>query len=307
MIARLPRHDASNNAIQREDAPTYQRSVELLADLRILYDSLIACGQKHAAEYSVQPLMRIVQTFGFHLAVLDVRQNSAFHDRAVEQLLKAAGFARTNFSQWSETERLELLAKELASKRPFARPDVSLGVEADAVLSSLRVLKEYRAAYGQDGLGALIVSMTRNVSDLLVVYLLAESWVHGGDTEGLLCPLPVVPLFETVDDLQHSPRIYDEFLRHSITQRSLLAIKKHNDEASAVGQIMIGYSDSNKDGGILASLVHLRCAQKELHAVGRSMVFEFASFTDEVEPSVGVLGPLIGLLNRYQTIRLVAI
>lgn len=269
MIARLPRHDASNHTIQRDEAPTYQRSVELLADLRILYDSLIACGQKHAAEYSVQPLMRIVQTFGFHLAVLDVRQNSAFHDRAVEQLLKAAGFERTNFSQWSETERLELLAKELASKRPFARPDVSLGVEADAVLSSLRVLKEYRAAYGQDGLGALIVSMTRNVSDLLVVYLLAREVGFMEETsEGLLCPLPVVPLFETVDDLQHSPRIYDEFLQHSITQRSLLAIKKHNDEASAVGQIMIGYSDSNKDGGILASLVHLRCAQKELHAVG---------------------------------------
>jgi phosphoenolpyruvate carboxylase len=270
MIARLPKQDTISSAIQREDAPTYQRSVELLSDLRILYDSLIACGQKHAAEYSVQPLMRIVQTFGFHLAVLDVRQNSAFHDRAVEQLLKAAGFERTNFSQWSEPERLELLSKELASKRPFARPDVSLGVEADAVLSSLRVLKEYRAAYGQDGLGALIVSMTRNVSDLLVVYLLAREVGFMEETpEGLLCPLPVVPLFETVDDLQHSPKIYDEFLQHPITQRSLIAIKKHNDETSPVGQIMIGYSDSNKDGGILASLVHLRCAQKELFAVGQ--------------------------------------
>lgn len=270
IIARLPKQDTINGAIVREETPTYQRSIELLSDLRVLYDSLIACGQRHAAEYSVQPLMRIVQTFGFHLAVLDVRQNSAFHDRAVEQLLVAAGFERTNFSQWSEQERLGLLSKELASKRPFARPDVSLGAEADAVLSSLRVLKEYRAAYGEDGLGALIVSMTRNASDLLVVYLLArEVGLMDETPEGLLCPLPVVPLFETVDDLQHSPAIYDQFLKHPITQRSLIAIQKHNEESSPVGQIMIGYSDSNKDGGILASLVHLRCAQKELFEVGK--------------------------------------
>lgn len=270
IIARLPKQETINGAIVREETPTYQRSIELLSDLRVLYDSLIACGQRHAAEYSVQPLMRIVQTFGFHLAVLDVRQNSAFHDRAVEQLLVAAGFERTNFSQWSEQERLDLLTKELASKRPFARPDVSLGAEADAVLSSLRVLKEYRAAYGEDGLGALIVSMTRNASDLLVVYLLArEVGLMEETPEGLLCPLPVVPLFETVDDLQHSPSIYDQFLKHPITQRSLIAIQKHNEESSPVGQIMIGYSDSNKDGGILASLVHLRCAQKELFEVGK--------------------------------------
>jgi phosphoenolpyruvate carboxylase len=87
--------------------------------------------------------------------------------------------------------------------------------------------------------------------------------------EGLLCPLPVVPLFETVDDLQHSPAIYEQFLKHPITQRSLVAIQKHHEESSPVGQIMIGYSDSNKDGGILASLVHLRCAQKELFEVGK--------------------------------------
>lgn len=270
IIARLPKQETINSAIVREETPIYQRSIELLSDLRILYDSLIACGQRHAAEYSVQPLMRIVQTFGFHLAVLDVRQNSAFHDRAVEQLLVAAGFERTNFSQWSEQERLDLLTKELASKRPFARPDVSLGAEADAVLSSLRVLKEYRAAYGEDGLGALIVSMTRNASDLLVVYLLArEVGLMEETPEGLLCPLPVVPLFETVDDLQHSPAIYDQFLSHPITQRSLIAIQKHSEESSPVGQIMIGYSDSNKDGGILASLVHLRCAQRELFEVGK--------------------------------------
>jgi phosphoenolpyruvate carboxylase len=270
MLARLPRIDATQESIVAEPAPTYQSSRELLNDLHKLFDSLISCGQKRAAEYAVQPLMRIVQTFGFHLAVLDVRQNSAFHDKAVEQLLVAAGFARTNFSQWSETERLELLQNELASKRPFARPDVSLGNEADAVLSALRVLKEYKNAYGLDGLGALIVSMTRSVSDLLVVYLLArEVGLLEESADGLVCPLPVVPLFETVDDLQHSPNIYAEFLKHPITARSLKAIQVRTKTDLPVGQIMIGYSDSNKDGGILASLVNLRHAQSQLTEVGQ--------------------------------------
>lgn len=270
MLARLPRVDESMNRITLDAPPAYQRYSELLEDLKLLYQSLVASGQRRVAEYAVQPLMRVVQTFGFHLAVLDVRQNSAFHDRAVEQLLDAAGFSRTNFSQWNEEERLELLYRELESKRPFARPDVSLGQEADAVLSSLRVLKEYSAAYGFDGLGCLIVSMTRNVSDLLVVYLLArEVGLMRETSEGLECPLPVVPLFETVDDLHHSPQIYEAFLQHPITQRSMRSIQKERQADEAVGQVMIGYSDSNKDGGILASLVNLRRAQKELVRVGK--------------------------------------
>lgn len=270
MLARLPRVDESYNRIAAHAAPTYQRYSELLDDLKLLYQSLIASGGRRAAEYSVQPLMRVVQTFGFHLAVLDVRQNSAFHDRAVEQLLSAAGFSRTNFSQWTEEERLGLLHRELESKRPFARPDVSLGVEADAVLSSLRVLKEYSAAYGFDGLGSLIVSMTRNASDLLVVYLLArEVGLMRETAEGLECPMPVVPLFETVDDLHRSPTIYDAFLHHPITQRSMRSIRQERGQSESLGQVMIGYSDSNKDGGILASLVNLRRAQKELVRVGK--------------------------------------
>lgn len=272
MLARLPKVDPTNDKILFEPAPTYQSATELLSDLNVLYRGLIACGQRRPADYAVQPLMRIVQTFGFHLAVLDVRQNSAFHDRAVEQLLVAAGFSKTNFSQWTEQERLALLEAELTSKRPFARPDISLGTEADAVLSSLRVLRSYRDTFGEEGLGALIVSMTRNVSDLLVVYLLAREVGLLEDTaDGLHCPLPVVPLFETVDDLQNSPEIYEQFLKHPVTKRSMDAIRKRRGYKDSVGQIMIGYSDSNKDGGILASLVNLRQAQKQLTLVGNQL------------------------------------
>ncbi len=270
MIARLPKVDCPTDRVIFEPPPVYKRASELLGDLRLLYDSLVAAGQRRPADYAVQPLMRSVQTFGFHLAVLDVRQNSAFHDRAIEQLLVAAGFSETNFSQWPEAKRRELLDKELASRRPFARPDISVGLEADAVLTSMRVLKEHLVAYGDDGLGSLIVSMTRDTSDLLVVYLLAREVGLMEETEsGLRCLLPVVPLFETIDDLQHSPTIYDAFLAHPVTLRTLKGIQQKRGTAEPVGQIMIGYSDSNKDGGILASLVKLRQGQKALATIGR--------------------------------------
>jgi phosphoenolpyruvate carboxylase len=272
ILARLP--DGAGGSGSSTSVPpeaVYRTASELLADLRRLYDSLAACGQQRTAEFAVQPLLRIVQTFGFHLAVLDVRQNSAFHDRAVEQLLAAAGFAETDFSQWPESRRREFLGQELLSRRPFALPDRSIGPEADAVLSALRVLKEYRTTCSDDGLGALIVSMTRSVSDLLVVYLLArEVGLLEETPEGLCCPLPVVPLFETVDDLNHSAQIYAEFLDHPLTRRSLGYRQARHGKAQPVGQVMIGYSDSNKDGGILASHAGLRQAQRELAAIART-------------------------------------
>jgi phosphoenolpyruvate carboxylase len=113
--------------------------------------------------------------------------------------------------------------------------------------------------------------MTRSVSDLLVVYLLArEVGLLEETPEGLCCPLPVVPLFETVDDLNHSPQIYAEFLDHPLTVRSLAFRQRRLRHPQAVGQVMIGYSDSNKDGGILASHAGLRQAQRELAAIART-------------------------------------
>jgi phosphoenolpyruvate carboxylase len=104
----------------------------LLDDLGALHDSLVAVGAWRVAEDAVAPVIRVVQTFGFHLASLDVRENSRFHDLAVAQLLAAAGFDRADFPQWDEPKRREFLDRELCSPRPFLRADVSAGPEADA-------------------------------------------------------------------------------------------------------------------------------------------------------------------------------
>jgi phosphoenolpyruvate carboxylase len=204
------------------------------------------------------------------MANLDIRQNSRFHDLAVSQLLSAAGIEDgERFPEWSEEQRLAFLNRELQSPRPFTRPDMTVGPNAEAVLSSYRVLVDHIDAYSEDGIGSLIISMTRSLSDLLVVYLLArEVGLALSTTEGLVSRLEVVPLFETIDDLRASPDILRTFLEHPLTRRSL-AYRFRGSKTTPVQQVMIGYSDSNKDGGIFASLWELYRAQETLAQVGK--------------------------------------
>ena len=253
----------------RNGPGTYASAADLAADLRRLHDSLAQVGLQRIATADVAPVLRTVETFGFHLAHLDIRQNSQFHDHAVEQLLDAAGHEDTAFSTWSEERRLDFLNHELTLHRPFAMPGQSLGPEAQAVLDCYRVLTDHVDRYGTDGLGALIVSMTRSVSDLLVVYLFArEAGLARRTDDGLVCPLPVVPLVETIEDLKHGPQILGDFLDHPVTQRSLAFTHTQQDADRPVQQVMIGYSDSNKDGGIVSSLWNLYRAQEALTEVG---------------------------------------
>jgi phosphoenolpyruvate carboxylase len=274
MLARLPvakrTHTDSESELSMASSSYYQQSEELLGDLRVLYDALDAVSMRQVADFCVAPVMRIVQAFGFHLAVLDIRQNSATHELAIEQLLVASGVVDSGYTQWSEEKRVAFLIDELNSPRPFALAGKSIGREADAVLGALRVAQRHLEAHGPDGLGALIVSMTRRPSDLLCMYLLAREVGLLIDTkEGLVCPLPVVPLFETIEDLQGSGTVYERFLQHPITQRSLAYLQRTKKQLTPTGQIMIGYSDSNKDGGIMASLVELRNGQKRLTQIGK--------------------------------------
>jgi phosphoenolpyruvate carboxylase len=241
----------------------------VIADLLFLRETLIEVGAGRIARAELDPLLRFLRTFGFHMAVLDIRQNSAFHDKAIGQLLAATGQDDANFAQWDESRRLGFLDSELRSTRPFLREQASIGNEADAVVACHRALVTHIDQYGSAGLGSLIVSMTRSVSDLLSVYLLArEAGLTAGGSDDAYCLLPVVPLFETIGDLERSTGIMDAFLSHPMTQRTLKARREAGLTDGLTQQVMIGYSDSNKDGGILASLWNLYRAQQNLAAVG---------------------------------------
>ena len=243
-----------------------------IADLDLLASTLRDAGCQLIEEQFIRPLRHKAEMFGFHLATLDVRQNSEFHDKAISQLLVAAGVPEgDSYPSWPEEKRLEFLNRELESTRPFLHERIVAGPEAAAVLDCYRVLVRHRFTWGDAGLGALIVSMTRQLSDLLGVFLLArEAGLMVRSGGGLACPLEVVPLFETNDDLEHSPDILKAFLEHPFTRRSREFLCRENPCFNSQ-QVMLGYSDSNKDCGILAAQWALHRAEKALTATGREL------------------------------------
>ena len=269
-----------------EDQPFYLKPDELSADLRLLRESLEAVGAGRLARVDVDPILRRVSALGFHLAKLDVRQNSRYHDAAMSQLLTAAGVPEAeSWATWPEERRLNLLNGELAGPRPFTRFGRKIGAECDEVLATYRVLARWAERYGHDGLGPLIVSMTHRLSDLLVVYVFAreaglarfdvnKNGGGGGGGGCLICPLPVVPLFETFEDLEAAPPLMEQFLDHPTTRCSMASrpgrppsILTVREATLPVQQVMLGYSDSNKASGILAAQWALHQCQDELTRV----------------------------------------
>ncbi len=261
----------------------YSEPKQLLDDLALLHRSLVAVGAHRLGDGDVSPVERAVELFGFHLAILDIRQNSAVHELALAQLVSAAGIGASDLPTWSEKDRLALIDSELRTPRPLAHPNAVLGDEATRVLECHRVVAAYINTHGVHGIGGLIVSMTRRLSDLLAVYVLGREAglvrPHGdGADAGLACLLPVVPLFETITDLEGSADMVRSFLAHPVTKRSLKLQQQFHGYAMPVQQIMLGYSDSCKDGGILASQWGLHRAQHVLAKVAEEAGVELRFF-----------------------------
>ncbi len=268
LLAKLPVYHLDKNEM-REERISYKYPSDLIKDLAILQNGLKAFGADEIAFTDVNEIIRIVKTFGFHLAKLDIRQNSRYHEQVISQLMQSAQLDGDGFLDWDEGERISFINTELNSSRPFTHPIIAIGNEARLLVDTYRVISDHVGKYGEEGLGSLIVSMTRTVSDLLVVYLLErEVGLMVNTPDGMASRLPVVPLFETIEDLIRSPQILDQFLSHPVTKNSLVLQQQMNSLNTPVQQVMIGYSDSNKDGGILASQWYLYEAQSKLAEIG---------------------------------------
>ncbi len=254
MICQLDNTISENFA----DSKTYYKSSKALeADLKLLREVLTQNGLQGLAQDVLFSVERSVTCFGFHLAKLDIRQNSAFHDKAVMQILKAIGEKDYDFESWDEEKRVHYLNKLLENNAPITDVSVSYGPEADNVLDCYRVVRQHINQYGIDGIGSFIISMTRNLSDLLVVYLLMR------ETQLLNTNIRVVPLLETIEDLNNGPQILDAFLKHPVTLYRGRNIANRQE-------VMLGYSDSNKDGGTIASKWNLYKAEIALSEIGRN-------------------------------------
>lgn len=263
MIHKLPVDTERGHATRLSELPgSYQHSKTLVEDLRLLQTELINYGARTIALDDVKDAIRLVEVFGFHLAALDIRQNSTFHDKAISQLLQAAHLKETDFEHWDEEKRSAFLLNELELARPFIHPLTALSNEALAVMDCLRTIESHTSKYGFNCIGSFIVSMTRSFSDLMSVYVLArEAGLAFMAPEGLILKVHVVPLLETIDDLENGPSILKTYFETPIVQRSLKYFQEQKGLKRPLQQVMVGYSDSNKDGGIIASQWHLYKAQ----------------------------------------------
>lgn len=243
----------------------YKSSKDLQSDLKLLREVLVQNGLKGFAYDLLFPIERTLQCFGFHLAKLDIRQNSTFHDKAVAQILKSIGRADYDFENWSEEKRVACMNELLENNAIVTDITVSYGPEADNVLDCFRVVRQHINQYGVDGIGSFIISMTRSLSDLLVMYFLMR------ETQLLNTSIKVVPLLETIEDLHNGPEILDLFLNHPITKERGQKLIKNQE-------VMLGYSDSNKDGGTIASKWNLFKAETELSEIGRKNNVEIYYF-----------------------------
>jgi len=269
-----------NKLLKTLDNQGYTSPFDLRDDLRVLARSLDTVGASRITQAEILPVIRLVDVFGFHGAVLDIRQNSAFHDRAMVQILERAGLPEAKcFAEWDQEQRLPFLEAELQSRRPFLAPGTVIGPEADAVLSCFREIRDYRQEFGIRGIGSLIISMTRGVADLLLMNLFAREvglWVE--TPEGPACQLHIVPLFETIEDLEIAPKVVQKYLSNAFTRRSLALQRDSRNGHRFVQQVMLGYSDSNKDSGMLTSQWALHLAQESISNVGDSVGVEVRYF-----------------------------
>jgi phosphoenolpyruvate carboxylase len=199
-------------------------------------------------------LIRAVETFGFHLATLDLRQNADVHERVVGELLKCA-HADHDYARLPESERVFTLRRELSSPRLLANPYATYSDETAAQLAVVRAAADAHRQYGPGSITTYVISKAANISDLLEVHVLLKEaglWRDGNAST----PIMVVPLFETIDDLHNAPRIMKEWF-----ELPEVAADAH---ARGYQEVMIGYSDSNKDGGYLTSVWSLHQASRAL-------------------------------------------
>ncbi|WP_269523994.1 phosphoenolpyruvate carboxylase [Coraliomargarita parva] len=283
MIARIPVTEGVDSEVDQLSTDhfiSYKRSTELRQDLELLRRSLLKVNAVSIVEEDIDPAINQVRTFGFHLASVDIRQNSAVHERAVSQILECLSFPETDYHNWDETKRVDFLKSQLNSPERRLRQNAKLGEDAQKVIGALAVVARHVKRYGTTALGALIVSMTRTVSDLMAVYLLSREagLLQVDKDDNVICPLPVVPLLETVQDLENGPGILDEFLQLPITRNSQRWISDYCKRRDLVQQVMIGYSDSNKDKGILASQWALHKGQENIVAMGQQHGFRIRFF-----------------------------
>lgn len=235
----------------------YRSEQELLNELYIIRDSLRSHGDGNIADGELKNLIRLVETFGFYLLVLDVRQESARHTRAIAELLQACGVT-TDYVSLAEENKLQVLREQITRSAPLAVDRATLTPETQETLRVFSMIKEMQSEISPQAFGNYVISMTHSASHVLEVLTLArQAGVVEQTGNGWQCGIRISPLFETIQDLQRIDEVMTTLLDDSLYRQLV-------DAAGGQQEVMLGYSDSCKDGGILASAWALYQAQAQI-------------------------------------------
>lgn len=239
----------------------YAAPAEFIADLHIVQRSLHHHHAHYAADTYMKKLIRQTELFGFHLAALDVRQHSRDHELAMAEVLVKMSITG-DYGKLSEDEKIDLLHRLLMDPRPLTSPYIHYSETTYECLQVYHTIKRAQAEFGSNCIGSYLISMAQGVSDILEVLLFSkEAGLYSKQTDGVVhCTLQPVPLFETIEDLHAAPAII----------RRLFAIPVYREcivSRGDVQEIMLGYSDSNKDGGVVTANWELRVALQEITKV----------------------------------------
>lgn len=237
----------------------YANAEEFLADLQLIQKSLknsgLSCRQ-------LDHLIQQVQVFGFHLAHLDIRQDSSYHEAALTEIFEYLRILPRPYSEMTEEEKTAFLLQELQTRRPLIPLEIAFSDKTAELIATFRTLRRLQQEFGLAICQTYVISMSRQLSDLLEVLLMAKE-------VGLYDPisgrgsLAVVPLFETVEDLKRAPEVLRQLLEIPFYRQYLA-------QQGNLQEVMLGYSDSNKDSGFLSSNWEIYKAQQRLQTVAES-------------------------------------
>ena len=240
---------------QPADTPIYWHTDDLREPLMLCYQSLHDCGAGVVAEGRLKDLLRRLSVFGLTLMRVDIRQESSRHTEALDELTQALGLGQ--YADWREEERQAFLIQELSSRRPLIPSDFEPSETVAEVLDTFALIAEM----GAGSLGAYVISMASTPSDILAVKLLQKA-------AGVTSPLRVVPLFETLTDLQGAQDCLEQ----------LLSIAWYREHIAGVQEVMIGYSDSAKDASHMAAAWALYQTQEQLVETARAQGVQLTLF-----------------------------